>query len=450
MKKILISLFCMACLSAHAQLVTKGDGTTYTMQSLAEMWDSGIVVHEAEPTPDYRQAYELTIDITISETDKFVMDDNIEVILGEDVTLTIEGEADFGLSTGSTFLGKEGKAALKLGCKQLTTLENCCFQNVSLELTGEGGVVVSHCSFYDHDGSSAAALYFISGGAESTIENCIFERCGKAAIGSAANASQPMTVKDCTISHCSTQNKNVPQINVTASNGLTITGCTIEGMPELNMVGGIGISNFMGFDANVTVSGCTITSNRYGIGLVGPAAHIVIEGNTLKDNCHEQNAMNGGSGISLYDPYLQTSAIIKGNHIEGSLWGITVIGCKEVNAGRIEEGGEYSPGLNTFKDNGNGGQLYDLYNNSAITVYAQGNTWNVSEQMEEQIETVIFHQNDDSSLGKVIFMPAAVETKIEKLEQQGQQAEVVYNLQGQRMRKGQHGIFVVNGKKMVR
>jgi hypothetical protein len=46
---------------------------------------------------------------------------------------------------------------------------------------------------------------------------------------------------------------------------------------------------------------------------VGPAAHIVIEGNTLKDNCHEQNAMNGGSGISLYDPYLQTSAIIKGN-----------------------------------------------------------------------------------------------------------------------------------------
>jgi hypothetical protein len=121
-----------------------------------------------------------------------------------------------------------------------------------------------------------------------------------------------------------------------------------------------------------------------------------------------------------------------------------------VNAGRIEEGGEYSPGLNTFKDNGNGGQLYDLYNYSAITVYAQGNTWNVSEQTEEQIETVIFHQNDDSSLGKVIFMPAAVETKIEKLEQQGQQAEVVYNLQGQRMRKGQHGIFVVNGKKVVR
>ena len=67
-----------------------------------------------------------------------------------------------------------------------------------------------------------------------------------------------------------------------------------------------------------------------------------------------------------------------------------------------------------FEANGNNGQLYDLYNNSTITVYAQNNTWNVSQQTEEQIETVIFHKNDDPSLGEVIYMPAANTTDIAK------------------------------------
>ena len=135
------------------------------------------------------------------------------------------------------------------------------------------------------------------------IEGCHFENCRKAAIGSAANASQPLTIKDCEVVRNSTNNGNIPQINITAASPLVISGCTITGNPANTMVGGIGISNFMSYSADVSISNCTISDNRYGIGLVGPAASISIVNNTLKDNRYETNPMNGGSGISLYDPY---------------------------------------------------------------------------------------------------------------------------------------------------
>ena len=78
-----------------------------------------------------------------------------------------------------------------------------------------------------------------------------------------------------------------------------------------------------------------------------------------------------------------------------------------LNLGNLEDGDNYNPGGNVFINNGNNGVLYDLYNNSANTVYAQGNTWNVEVQDQESIEGVIYHKNDNSALGEVIFMPAA-------------------------------------------
>ena len=162
--------------------------------------------------------------------------------------------------------------------------------------------------------------------------------------------------------------------------------------------------------------------------------------------------MNGGSGISLYDPYQQTNATIKGNHIEGSLWGVTVIGCKNVNLGRTdvaEDDPDYNIGGNTFKDNGNSGLLYDLYNNSANIVYAQNNTWNVSSQTQEQIEAVIYHKADDASLGEVIYWPAATTNSIELPQQKQAHTSGFYDLRGVRHSTPQKGINIIQGKKVV-
>ena len=454
MKKLITSLLLtVLCTTAFAQFTTAGDGKTYSIQELAGIGGTGIVAWElSENVPP---TYQLSQNITIANGDKFVMDDGICLLFERNVTLTIEGEGDFNLVNGSTFdsaydyeetLG----AAVRIAGETTTILKNCHFYTVGLELMSEGAVKISNCEFYYHDGSSAAALYFISAGAASTIENCHFEWCAKAAIGSAANASQPMTIKGCTFYMNSTANGNVPQINITAANPLTIEDCTIEGNPDNNMVGGIGISNFMSHDADVTISGCTIRDSRYGIGLVGPSANIRIKDCTLIDNHYETNPMNGGSGISLYDPYQQTKAIISGNHIEGSLWGVTIIGCKDVNLGCLEEGENYNPGGNVFKNNGNNGELYDLYNNSTLTVYAQNNTWNVNEQTEEQIETVIFHKSDNSSLGEVIYMPAASSTGIDFIQHSMFNIQRIYDLQGRRVESGKKGIYIVNGKKVVR
>ena len=105
---------------------------------------------------------------------------------------------------------------------------------------------------------------------------------------------------------------------------------------------------------------------------------------------------------------------IKGNHIENSFWGITIIGKPEVNAGKNEDrqAADYNPGENVFVNNGNNDHLYDLYNNGPNTVYAQGNKWNVTVQDSASIEEVVTHKVDNNVLGEVIFMPAWQSTGI--------------------------------------
>ena len=447
----------MVCQMAQAQDVftTKGDGTTYSIKGLAQIAEAGV---ESLPKDNGNAAppkYGLTKSITIAEGDRFEMESNLHVQFAKDVRLTIEGEADFSKAWSVYDVYDENEqtaASIRLKSKAATFIDKCVFRHLGVEVMGEGAVQLRACSFLKHNGSTAAALYFISAGAAATIEACIFEDCQKAAIGSAANASQPMTINDCVIMNNSLANNNIPQINITAANPVNIIGGCVIGNTENTMVGGIGISNFMGYDADITIRDCQIEDNRYGIGLVGPAARIVLDSNMLKNNRYETNPMNGGSGISLYDPYQQTEAVITGNHIEGSLWGVTVIGCKKVNLGNLEPGNDYNPGGNVFKDNGNNGQLYDLYNNSVNTVYAQGNTWNVSEQTEEQIETVIYHKHDDPSLGEVIYWPAAGSTGIgaSLMNSEKENSEQWYDLQGRKLPTPQKGINIINGKKVVR
>jgi hypothetical protein len=139
--------------------------------------------------------------------------------------------------------------------------------------------------------------------------------------------------------------------------------------------------------------------------------------------------------------------------MEGGLWGITIVtGAPNVNLGKIEnrDAEDYNPGNNTFVNNGNGGVLYDLYNNSTNTVYAQGNTWNVNEQTEEEIEKVVFHQHDNASLGQVIFMPAATTTGISTaLMNKETKKDGTYDLQGRKVRGGRKALRIVEGRKVI-
>ena len=456
MKQMIVLLMLAACQQLSAEgFKTTGDGKTYSLQLLSTMEGTGVEM----TSDDSKVCYTLSNDVTIAEGDKFVMDDGVTVLFDDGVTLTVEGEADFELEEGSTFdsashSDETSPVGVRIGNEESqTTVENCTFRYVGLRCTSSKGLQVSKCAFYDNNTAIGQAALTLGGStAPFTISDCTFANNKKAAIAGAANFYNPLVIRHCTFTGNGQANGNTPQLNLTAADSVVVDGCTIEGDTQLTMVGGIGISNFSAVEGTkVVVRNCSISDCRYGIGTVGPV-NISITGNNMLNNHYETNPMNGGSGISLYDPYRKTQAYVEGNYIEGSYWGVTVIGCAYVNLGNMDKSANYNPGGNVFKDNGFDGQPYDLYNNSTITVYAQNNTWSVSEQTEEQIETVIYHQHDDASLGQVIFMPAATTTAIDSSlrEAEGMTTGTVYNIQGQRMKAGQRGIYIVNGKKMVR
>ena len=102
MKKLITSLLLtVLCTTAFAQFTTAGDGKTYSIQELAGIEGTGIVAWEL--SGNVPPTYQLSQNITIANGDKFVMDDGICLLFERNVTLTIQGEADFNLANGSTF-----------------------------------------------------------------------------------------------------------------------------------------------------------------------------------------------------------------------------------------------------------------------------------------------------------------------------------------------------------
>ncbi len=454
MKKTITCLFCVICgtLNTLAQ-TTAGDGSVYNFEKLSQISD-GLVTKEGD-------RYIMNGTFTIAEKDSFKIDDNAIIAFCDEAELIIKGHAD--LRAGSTTtLCRLGESANCQGIHvqtegQRVEVANLVFDYVGLRSSTTVGMNVSGCTFTNHNGTASSALFVGGNGASFHISGCHFDHCQKAAIGGAANFLCPMTIEDCTFKQNSQANGNVPQLNLTAASEIIIKNCTVEGDPNLNMVGGIGLANWYGTPGlNVVIDNCDIRDNRYGITTMG-VMDARITNNNIVNNKYETNPNNGGSGISLYDPYMKQTAYVSGNNIEGNLWGITVIGCGQVNIGKTEvasDAADYNPGNNTFKDNGNQGVKYDIYNNSANTVYAQGNIWSVEVQDAASIEEVIFHHFDNEALGEVIYMPAGDPANIEKHTTERQASSTIYKIDGTPMGNSLErlpaGLYIIDGKKVVK
>jgi hypothetical protein len=230
--------------------------------------------------------------------------------------------------------------------------------------------------------------------------NCEFYSNKGAAIGSPANGQASPQILNCQFTNNVTSNANQPQINLGpgANDTIRIVNCTIEGGGH-DMSGGITIADLMNTgDTKILLKDNVVKNNRYGYNQQGYNLSSVIVGNQFIDNNLETNPMNGGSGISIYGMDRNNKAVICNNVITGNLWGITAI-----NAFDIDLGTEDDWGYNQIHDNGNGGVVYDLYNNSANDIMAVGNYWGTTDIQE--IENHITHQNDDPNLGLVNYIP---------------------------------------------
>ena len=458
MKKF-YSLLLMAAMAAVAMaqgFVSDGSGTVYTFSSLSQIEGTGVTLQDDG-------SYLVAEDFTISEGDVLQMDNNAIIKMANGVRVYINGDADFAPADTAVVTrdveGSNPKGFWMLGDNGNATLKNVTFEYVGVTFGGiNSSLTADNCTFYRYNGkmNSSGALGFNASCDNNIVENCYFIECDVNAIGNGATNPVGIIIRNCFFWHNVTSNRNKPQINMTVGSGydVLIADNTIIG-GQFTMSGGIALSNMMGLSQTGTniIENNYITENRYGITTIG-GVDAIIRNNTMIDNHYETNPNNGGSCISVYDTNSTSNIYIEGNWMEGGFWGITIVtGEPNVNVGKVEdpEAEDYNPGNNTFVNNGFDGAFYDLYNNGTGTVYAQGNTWNVVEQTEENIEEVIYHQVDNPSKGLVIFMPPHQDnnTAVEEIESAQQTDGLYYNLMGVPSEAPTTtGIYIHTGKKI--
>ena len=458
MKKI-YSFLLMAAVAVGAMaddFVTDGTGNVYTFNALSQIEGTGVTVQDDG-------SYLVSADFTIAEGDVLRLENNDVIKMADGVRITLDGDADFAPADTAVVTrdaeGSKPKGFWMMGENGNANLKNVTFEYVGVVFGGlNSSLHADNCTFTLHNGksSSSGALSFNASCGGNIVENCYFIENTLNAIGNGASNPVGIIIRDCLFWHNTTDNRNKPQINLTCAGDydVYITGNQVIG-GQFTMSGGIGVSNMMGMGhtGKVYIEDNYITENRYGITTIG-SMDAIIKNNVMIDNCYETNPNNGGSCVSIYDSSSSSNIYMEGNWMEGGLWGITVpTGAPNINLGKVEdpEAEDYNPGNNTFVNNGNSGVLYDLFNNGTATIWAQGNTWNVAEQTEENIEEVIYHQVDDPSKGLVIFMPAHQEgpSSVEEIQAAQQADGLYYNLMGQPVSAPTGGIYIHNGKKIL-
>ena len=457
MKKF-YALLLMAAMAATAMAdgyVSDGTGNVYTFNALSQIEGTGVTLQEDG-------SYLVSADFTIAEGDVLQLDNNAIIKMADGVRITLDGDADFAPADTAVVTrdaeGSKPKGFWMMGENGNATLKNVTFEYVGVVFGGaNSSLTANNCTFTLHNGksSSSGALSFNASCGGNIVENCYFIENTLNAIGNGATNPVGIIIRNCLFWHNTTDNRNKPQINLTVGGDYDVLIADNEVIGgQFTLSGGIGVSNMMGLahTGKVYIQDNYIADNRYGITTIGSMDAYIIN-NTMIDNCYETNPNNGGSCVSIYDSSSSSNIYMEGNWMEGGLWGITVpTGAPNINLGKIEDPAaeDYNPGNNTFKNNGNNGELYDLFNNGTATIWAQGNTWNVEVQDEESIEQVIYHQADDPSKGLVIFMPAKdPSTAVEEINAAQQQDNRYYNLMGQPTENPTGGIYIHNGKKIL-
>ncbi len=399
MKKVtlILALFLGFIPMLNAQWTSPGNGTTYTLDDLVEI--SGCV--SFDPQIFY---YFISGDITISANDKLYINRNdglIYITFANDYTITIKGSMEA--------MGQDEEHYLPIGmgsghlrfedASDPSFLSYCWFGEMNGIQIINSDVTFDTCRFhYFYSQQQSSAVNCMN--CDPVFTNCEFYSNEGAAIGSPANGQASPQILNCQFTNNVTSNANQPQINLGpgANDTIRIVNCTIEGGGH-DMSGGITIADLMNTgDTKILLKDNVVKNNRYGYNQQGYNLSSVIVGNQFIDNNLETNPMNGGSGISVFGMNENNKAVIRNNMITGNLWGITAI-----NAFDIDLGTEDDWGYNQIHDNGNGGVVYDLYNNSANDIMAVGNYWGTTDIQE--IENHITHQNDDPNLGLVNYIP---------------------------------------------
>lgn len=441
MKKfLLVFLFFISLTSVlNAQWVSPGNGTSYTLPDLVNVTDGAVT-----QGPD---GFLINTDLTISTNDVLVIDNQVSRIDAAAILLTINGSMVC-TNTGSNrvkFYGLNETEHFKI------RFENAVGCNIKKMYFSDGAgikVIESEVTFDDvkfvyftRDYCNAVIDVF---NCDPVIKNCYFMLNQSAAISSPANGQASPQILNCDFD-TNVTDINSPQINLGpgGQDTIRIVGNEIYTIMAQWYVGGISVADLMGTGSTkVLLKDNIIREGRYGYNQQGQTISSVIEGNQFLNNFHEENPMNGGSGISIYGSSTNNKAILRNNVITGNLWGITAIYLHDIDLGTEDDWGN-----NEIHDNYNSGVIYDLYNNSACDITAVGNKWGTIH--ESDIEDHIVHQTDDPNLGLVTYIPFVgydqITETIDPKDLDLSEA-TLYTINGQRVRYSKSlnpGVYIV-------
>lgn len=393
---------------ANAEFITPNDGTTYTLEALSAIEESGLTAVDG--------GYLLSADLTISANDKLQIVSDDHLLIADGVAVYIDGEALFNPEE-KAYINRATDEAQPKGftISGKATLKNMDIQGGGIKYLGSDALVVEDCDFSNIN--SEASMYgviVLSGNSvDSKILNSTFTDCEPGAINTPANLGVNLLIEGCTITNVSTTNGQRPFINVTSplEGQLIIRNNTLIGN-KLERPGGIGVSNMLNVegDNNVLIEGNSVKDCSWGLNLIG-GMNVTILNNEIIDNCWDPDD-NGGIAATLYSlPTYPLVVYAEGNLFKGNKWGPCTIGGTVANFGKTADPAaeDYNPGNNVFVNNhftNADGDLVecDFCNNTANVDYAQGNVWNYAETLEEAGRT-IFGSNYAANYGEVIFDP---------------------------------------------
>ena len=446
MKKILLFLIAIFAIviNAHAQWVSPGNGTTYTFPDLVDVTEGVVTIGE--------NGFVINGDLTISTNDVLKIDDQVARIDAAEVLVTINGSIVCTNTNRVEFYGLNEIQHFSMRFEYATgcNIKKMYFSDGAGIKVIESDVTFDDVKFvyFTRDYSNAVIDVF---NCDPTIKDCYFMLNHGSAISSPANGQSSPQILNCDFDTNVTDNVNTPQINLGpgGNDTIRIVGNDIYTIMAQWYVGGLSIADLMGTgETKVLLKDNIIREGRYGYNQQGQTISSFIDGNQFLNNNHEDNAMNGGSGISIYGTSANNKAVLRNNVITGNLWGITAIYMHDIDLGT-----ENDWGYNEIHDNGNGGVIYDLYNNSACDIMAIGNDWDV--HSIERIEEHIYHKNDDPSLGLVTFYPFVGSEGIDEIYGDNiVKDNRVYTIEGRclgtEIPENFKGVYIRNGRKYVK
>lgn len=384
-------------LTVQAQYITPGNNLSLTLSQLVAQ-SGGVVTFN-------NSTYFINNTLTISATDTLRIDQPAVIRTAAGIRLEVLGTIRAIPETGQVVFTAIDTLSASNNFKGFRFEDSPENQFHHTHFTHSGGIQLlnsdatfENCIFI-HNGSSNVSATITYSGCSPYISHCRFVENERSAIGSGANVQGSPHILYSEFIHNTTDNSNRPQINLGpgSTDTLYIIGNYIEGLND--NVGGIGLSNLVGAGTTkAVISGNTIVGNRYGLAQIGNDISSRITDNIILDNNIQNQPNLGGSGLNFQAGGSGNIAIVRRNLIAGNLWGATIIDQAQPNFGSVS-----NQGGNVFYDNGNSGQTYALYNNTALPISATGNYWGTNDAL--LAEDFIFHQADDPSLGLVTFNP---------------------------------------------